>query len=446
MDLNAETSDVLRAEILKAVRAYCALQFKPAVFRPGITPIPASGKVFDGNEMALGVDAVMDFWLTTGHFAKDFEMKFSRRLAVDHAVLTNSGSSANLLAVSSLTSPALGDARLLPADEVITVAASFPTTVNPILQNGAIPVFLDVTLGNYAMDLTHLEDAITSKTKAIIAAHTLGNPFRADQVQAIAKKHHLWFIEDACDALGSTLGGRPVGSFSDLTTFSFYPAHHITMGEGGAVVTPKANLRKILESFRDWGRDCWCDPGKDDTCGKRFQWKLGDLPAGYDHKYTYSHLGYNLKLTDIQAAIGLAQLDKLDSFVAARKRNFSTLYQSLKEFEEFLILPEATEGSDPAWFGFPITLRSEAPFTREDLTRHLNDHKIGTRLLFAGNITKQPYFKGRPYRIAGSLSNTDTVMEKTFWIGVYPGITEDMLAYVSSQFHSFFAAHVFSAK
>ena len=355
----------LREEVFAAVRRF--YEFKHAVqpFVPGVTPIPVSGKVFDEKDLVSLSDSGLDFWLTTGRFAAAFEKKLAQRIGVRHATLVNSGSSANLLAVSALTSPALGEKRLKPGDEVITVAASFPTTINPMIQNRLIPVFLDVELGTYGVKAELLERAVSPKTRAIMIAHTLGNPFDLGAALALAKKHDLWVIEDSCDALGSTYKGKTVGSFGDLATYSFYPAHHITMGEGGAVATDNARLVTQLESFRDWGRDCWCAPGKDNTCGKRFDWQLGELPCGYDHKYTYTNIGYNLKATDMQAAVGLSQIEKLDLFIATRRRNFKLLKEGLARFEEFLILPQATEGSDPAWFGFPITVKDGAPFKRE---------------------------------------------------------------------------------
>ncbi len=428
----------LREAVFQAVREFYAFKHAPKPFIPGVTPVPVSGKVFDEREMTLLADSGLDFWLTTGRFAESFEKRFAKRLGLAHAILTNSGSSANLLAVSALTSPFLGDKRLKPGDEVVTVAASFPTTVNPMLQNRLVPVFVDVELGTYGPTAESLERAVTDKTRAIMIAHTLGNPFELDAAVRLAEKRGLWLIEDSCDALGSTYNGRTVGTFGDLATYSFYPAHHITMGEGGAVATANGRLHKLLESFRDWGRDCWCAPGKDNTCGKRFDWQLGELPCGYDHKYTYSHVGYNLKATDMQAAVGVAQLDKLDGFIAARKRNFKLLHDGLSRFEEHLILPRATPGSDPSWFGFPITVKAGAPFKREKLTLFLESRKIATRLLFGGNILRQPYFKDVPHRVVGSLANTDAVMNGTFWIGVFPGITEEMVAYVLEQFEAFF--------
>jgi CDP-6-deoxy-D-xylo-4-hexulose-3-dehydrase len=427
----------LREAVLSAVRDFQKVKFAPRPFVPGQTPIPPSGKVFDAEEMVSLVDSGLDFWLTTGRFAEKFERDFARRLGLPHALLVNSGSSANLLAVSTLTAPELGHRRLKPGDEVISTAVSFPTTINPIIQCGAVPVLVDAAAPTYDALPEKIAAAVTPKTRAIVLAHTLGNPFDLKAVREIADKHDLWLVEDCCDALGSRHDGNLVSSVGDLATFSFYPAHHITMGEGGAVVTRNGRLKKLLESFRDWGRDCWCAPGVDNTCGKRFGWKLGELPEGYDHKYTYSHLGYNLKATDMQAAVGVAQLDKLDGFIAARRRNFDALKKGLKAHEEFLILPEATPNSEPSWFGFPISVRPGAPFAREKLTAFLESRRIGTRLLFAGNIVRQPYFKDVPHRVVGNLDGSDRVMRDAFWIGVYPGITKTMTDYMVEQFREF---------
>jgi CDP-6-deoxy-D-xylo-4-hexulose-3-dehydrase len=383
------------------------------------------------------VDAALDGWLTTGRFNEQFERRLGEFLGVKHVLTVNSGSSANLVAFMALTSPRLGDRAIRPGDEVIGVAAGFPTTVNPILQAGAVPVFVDVSLPTYNIDAALIEAAITPRTKAIMLAHTLGNPYNLDVVTSLCKQHGLWLIEDCCDALGSTYQGRKVGTFGDIGTLSFYPAHHLTMGEGGAVFTRSAELRKILESFRDWGRDCFCPPGRDNTCCNRFGWKLGDLPQGYDHKYIYSHVGYNLKITDMQAACGLAQLDRLDGFIAARRANFAFLRGRLRSCEEHLILPEATPGTDPSWFGFLLSLRDSSPFRRLDLLNHLNEKRIGTRLLFAGNLVRQPYMAGQSYRVAGELSHTDFVMNQTFWIGVYPGLSETMLDYAATEIERF---------
>jgi CDP-6-deoxy-D-xylo-4-hexulose-3-dehydrase len=429
-------SEDLRRQILHLVGEYCAETFGAKSFTPGASSVPVSGKVFDGAEMRALVDASLDFWLTTGRYAARFEREFARWIGLRECSLVNSGSSANLLAVTALTSPKLGDRRLVPGDEVITLAAGFPTTVNPIIQNGLVPVFVDVALPTYNVDVTRLEGALSPRTRAMVLAHTLGNPFDLDAVTAFARKHDLWLIEDCCDAVGSTYAGRHVGTFGDLATVSFYPAHHITMGEGGAVLTNQPALRSLVNSFRDWGRDCWCDPGCDNTCGKRFEWQLGALPCGYDHKYTYSHIGYNLKLTDMQAAVGVAQLEKLDGFVEARRRNFRALRDGLRGLEEFFLLPEATERAEPSWFGFPIAVRPEAPFTRNQATAHLERNKIATRLLFGGNLTRQPAYREREYRVAGSLDNTDFVMNQVFWIGLYPGITSAMLEHTIDSLHA----------
>jgi CDP-4-dehydro-6-deoxyglucose reductase, E1 len=431
----------LRRQILDLVGDYCGEAFPPRPFLPGESAVPASGKVFDASEMRLLVDSALDFWLTTGRYAAQFERSFARWFGLRECILVNSGSSANLLAVSALTSPELGARRLTPGDEVITVAAGFPTTVNPILQNGLVPVFVDVTVPTYNADVAQLEAALSPRTRAMVFAHTLGNPFDLDAVTAFARRHGLWLIEDCCDAVGSTYRGRKAGAFGDLATVSFYPAHHITMGEGGAVLTNQPLLRKLVESFRDWGRDCWCAPGCDNTCGQRFDRQLGDLPCGYDHKYTYAHIGYNLKLTDMQAAVGVAQLAKLDGFIASRRHNFSRLREGLRELEEFFILPEATEGAEPSWFGFPIAVRPGAPFSRNQVTAWLEDRKIATRLLFGGNLTRQPAYRDSRYRVAGPLANTDFVMDRVFWIGLYPGIVPAMLDHTLETFHALCASH-----
>lgn len=430
------TPDALRARILDLVAEYHRAAYPP---RPAGPPVPISGRVFDADELVTLVDSSLDFWLTTGRYAAEFEATFAAFLGVREAMLCNSGSSANLLAVTALTSPTLGDRRLRPGDEVITVAAGFPTTVNPILQNGGVPVFLDIALGTYDIDTRLLEEAVGPRTRAIALAHTLGNPFDLDAVLAVARRHGLWVVEDNCDALGSTYRGRATGTFGDLATTSFYPAHHITTGEGGCVVTDSPRLAKLVKSFRDWGRDCWCDPGKDNTCGKRFEWTIGDPPVCYDHKYIYSHIGYNLKLTDMQAAVGVAQMRKLPGFVAARKRNWRLLRDGLRPLEEYLVLPEPTPGSDPSWFGFLVTVRPDAPFTRAELVRHLDVGRIGTRPLFAGNLLRQPAYRDIPHRVVGSLATTDLVMDRTFWVGVYPGISEEMIGYVIDRFRSFVA-------
>jgi CDP-6-deoxy-D-xylo-4-hexulose-3-dehydrase len=430
-------SEALRQQILALVQEYYEAEHSQQPFSPGETEVPVSGRVFDATEMVNLVDSSLEFWLTTGRYAEQFEREFSRWMGVRHAILCNSGSSANLLALSALTSPRLGERQVQPGDEVITVAAGFPTTVNPIVQNQLTPVFLDIELGTYNVDVSLLEAAVSPRTKAIMIAHTLGNPFELDAVMAVANKHNLWLIEDNCDAVGSTYKGRLTGSFGHLSTVSFYPAHHITMGEGGCVLTRHPQLKKLVESFRDWGRDCWCAPGVANTCGKRFGWQLGELPEGYDHKYIYSHIGCNLKMTDMQAAVGVAQLEKLPGFIEARKRNWQFLYDGLKQHEEFFILPQATPNSDPSWFGFLLTVRPDAPFSRNELVQFLESNHIATRLLFSGNITRQPAYENLNYRVVGELSNTDTVMNQTFWIGVYPRITPNMIEYVLSVFARF---------
>ena len=421
----------LRQKILALAEEFFEEAFPQREFVPVTTPVPVSGKVIDGGDLAAVIDSALDCWFTTGRFAEDFERKLARFVGVRGASLVNSGSSANLLAVSALTSPKLGDRRLQPGDEVITVAAGFPTTVNPIIQNRLVPVFLDITVPAYEIDVTQLEAARSDKTKAVMIAHTLGNVFDLDAVMEFVKKHNLWLIEDCCDALGSTWKGRKVGTFGDIATISFYPAHHITMGEGGAVLTDKPNLQVIIESFRDWGRDCWCDPGKENTCGKRFDWQLGDLPCGYDHKYTYSHIVYNLKATDMQAALGASQINKLPEFIARRKENFRYLHAALEPWQDCLLLPQATPGADPAWFGFPIGVRENAPFRRNDLARALEEKKIATRLLFGGNLMRQPAYEDSTYRAIGEMRNTDFTMNNVFWVGVYPGLTKPMLDFVA---------------
>lgn len=427
-----------RKRILDLVKEFHRTENPQRPFEPGKTPVPVSGRVYGAEEMVNLVDSSLDFWLTSGRYNDAFEEKLAKFVGVPHALTVNSGSSANLLAVAALTSSSLGDRALKPGDEVISVAAGFPTTVNPLLLYGLVPVFVDVQIPTYNIDPALVEAAVTDKTRAIMIAHTLGNPFDLDEVLRVAKKHNLWLIEDSCDALGSSYKGRKVGTFGDIATVSFYPAHHITTGEGGAVLTRSGELRRLLESFRDWGRDCYCPTGKDNTCGRRFEWKLGDLPEGYDHKYIYSNMGYNLKMTDMQAAVGLAQLDRLPVFIEARKKNFGRLRSGIEKWRDQLILPEATEGADPAWFGFPVTLRSDSPKRRVDLLVHLAKHRIGTRLLFGGNLVRQPYFKGLRYKVAGVLSRTDEVMERTFWLGVFPGLTGEMLDYVIARVGDFF--------
>jgi CDP-6-deoxy-D-xylo-4-hexulose-3-dehydrase len=434
---SSQTEQALREQVFASVQNYYQFKFANKQFVPGQTYIPVSGKVFDDRELVQLVDASLDFWLTTGRYAAEFEQRFAEWMGVKHCLLVNSGSSANLLALSALTSPKLGDKRLQPGDEVITVAAGFPTTVNPIFQNQLVPVFLDVKLPTYDIDTDQLEAAFSSRTRAIMIAHTLGNPFNIEAVMAFAQKHDLWVIEDNCDAVGSLYQGKKTGTFGHLSTASFYPAHHMTMGEGGAVLTNDTRLKKIVESFRDWGRDCWCPPGVDNTCGKRFGWQLGDLPFGYDHKYTYSHVGYNLKMTDMQAAVGCAQLDKLPEFVEKRRQNFDFLYQQLQDLQDVLVLPEAAQNSEPSWFGFLLSVRENAPFTRNALVQYLEEKRIGTRLLFGGNLVRQPLYQGLKYRVVGELGNTDRVMESAFWLGVFPGLTEEMLTYTVSQIREF---------
>jgi len=426
----------IRNEIFDKVKQFYALKCSGS-FIPGTSHIPYAGRVYDEKELIRLVDASLDFWLTAGRYAAQFEKDLAAFLGVKYCLLTNSGSSANLLAVSALTSSKLGDKRLKPGDEVITTACGFPTTLNPILQNKLVPVFLDVELGTYNIRADHIEDSISDKTKAIMVPHTLGNPADLDTIMKLVKKYDLWFIEDNCDALGSRYQGKFTGTFGHISTCSFYPAHHITMGEGGAVCTDDPLLKKIITSFRDWGRDCWCDPGCDNSCGKRFDWKMGDLPGGYDHKYIYSHIGYNLKVTDMQAAIGVEQIRKLSGFIERRKLNFNALYRGLKKYENNLILPHATLHSDPSWFGFPIMVRDEAPFTRDDIVRYLEDHNIATRMLFGGNLLKQPAYEEMKYRAPSALLNTDIVMNNLFWLGVYPGLSKEMLDYVISAVGTF---------
>lgn len=419
-----------RNKLLEMVREYARKEYAPKEFVKGLSSVPVSGRVFDEDDVAALVDSALDFHLTTYRYNDEFEKGLKEFFGLKYALTCNSGSSANLIAVTSLTSHLLKDRALKAGDEVITVAAGFPTTVNPILQNNLVPVFVDVELKTYNVNVEELEKAKSDKTKAVILAHTLGNPFNIQKVREFCDKYNLWLIEDCCDALGSTYNNKKVGTFGDIATLSFYPAHHITMGEGGAVLTDNPILKKAMESIRDWGRDCWCSPGCDDTCRQRFSQKIGDLPYGYDHKYTYSHLGYNLKITDMQAACGVAQLRKINSFIAKRKENFKKIKNKLEKFSKYLILPKEQENSDPSWFGFLISVKEEAPFTRNDIVKYLNDNKIGTRLLFAGNIIKQPYMIGRNYRIVGELTNSDFIMNNTFWIGVYPGIDDSMIDYI----------------
>jgi CDP-6-deoxy-D-xylo-4-hexulose-3-dehydrase len=441
--IDADSLDrLLRAtvKLFAGVHSEIAVERRPR-FDPGNVHIPASGKVVGKPEVSNMIDASLDAWLTTGRFNAEFESRLAQFVGVPHAMTVNSGSSANLVAFATLTSPKLGERAIKPGDEVITVAASFPTTVNPILQHGAIPVFVDVDIPTYNIDVAKLDAALSEKTRAIMVAHTLGNPFNLKAVTEFARRHRLWLIEDCCDALGAEYEGRRVGTFGDLATLSFYPAHHITMGEGGAVLISNLELKPIAESFRDWGRDCYCAPGEENTCGKRFCWKLGDLPFGYDHKYTYAHVGFNLKITDMQAACALAQMDRLEGFIGARRRNFAFLKERLRTVEEFMILPEATANSNPSWFGFLLTLRDHVDTRRVELVEYLDQYKIGTRQLFAGNLTRQPSMVGRNYRVAGELINTDVIMNNTFWIGVYPGLTEEMLDYVAGKIEAYFGVN-----
>lgn len=428
--------ETLRMKALDATRKYAELHLRDREFIPGVTPVPVSGKVLDPSDFVNLVDSSLDGWFTAGRFTEDFQRGIAKYVGVRKSLFVNSGSSANLAALSALTSPKLGKRALKPGDEVLTVAMGFPTTVNPILQNGLVPVIVDIELGTYDAMGDMLEEAIGLKTKAIMMAHTLGNPFNLDLVKSLCEKHDLWLIEDNCDALGSTYRGKRTGSFGDLATLSFYPAHHITTGEGGAVLVKSPLVAKQVESFRDWGRDCYCETGHDNTCKKRFEWSLGDLPKGYDHKYTYSHIGYNLKATDMQAALGLSQLAKVDYFVQRRKENFKYLSEKLAGVKG-LILPKPTEHSDPSWFGFPITLHPDLDVNREDLLRHLDSNKIGTRLMFAGNLTRQPAYRNVDFRLVGDLTNTDVVMNRSFWVGVYPGLTAEMLDYQSQAISSF---------
>jgi CDP-6-deoxy-D-xylo-4-hexulose-3-dehydrase len=432
----------LRDEILAKVREYYEVTWADRSFEPGADQVPVSGRVFDAEELVLLVDSALDFWLTTGRYAHQLERGLADYLGVRHAILTNSGSSANLLALSALTSPKLGDRQLRPGDEVLTVAAGFPTTVNPIIQNGLVPVFVDVDLktGNVATD--QLEAAVGKRTRAVMMAHTLGNPFDLDAVTELCRRHDLWLIEDNCDALGSTYRGRLTGTFGDLATLSMYPAHHITTGEGGCVFTNKGAIKVLVESFRDWGRDCWCEPGKENTCGKRFRWQLGDLPEGYDHKYIYSHIGYNLKMTDMQAAVGVAQLEKLPSFIASRRENWQRLREALAVHEEYLVMPEPTPNSDPSWFGFKLIVRDEAPFSRTQLVEYLQEHGVATREMFAGNLLRQPAYSQIEHRVVGELTNTDTIMKSAFWIGVYPGITSEMIDHMIDVMERFVSRRV----
>lgn len=427
----------IRKLIFKQIEELYKLRNNSEKFVAGESKIPYSGRVYDEKEMINLVDASLDFWLTAGRYATQFEEEFAMFLGIKHCILTNSGSSANLLAISALTSPKLEKRGLKQGDEVITTACAFPTTVNPIIQNNLIPVFLDVDVGTYNIQADKIEKALSEKTKAIFLAHTLGTPFNLDRVLEICEGYNLWLIEDNCDALGSKYNGQYTGTFGHIATFSFYPAHHITMGEGGALVTNDSQLKRLIESFRDWGRDCWCEPGHDNTCGKRFEWQLGSLPYGYDHKYIYSNIGYNLKITDMQAAVGMAQLKKLPGFIKARKENYRLLSEGLKKYEYYLTLPKVTDKSDPCWFGFPITIKENAPFSRIEIVNYLEENKIATRLLFAGNIIRHPSFETVKFRVYNNLRNTDFIMNNTFWIGVYPGLTNEMIDYILSKFNEF---------
>ncbi len=428
-------ADDLRSSILGLVDRFSAANWTAKPFEPGVTPVPVAGRVFEGSDVRHAVDAALDFWLTTGRFAEDFESRLETYTGTRHAILVNSGSSANLLALSALTSPKLGARRLRPGDEVITCATGFPTTVNPILQNALVPVFVDVDLPTGNADPNRIEAAIGPKTRAIFLAHTLGNPFDLDAVRALADRHDLFVIEDCCDALGAEWNGRRVGSFGDLATLSFYPAHHITTGEGGAVLTSDGRLKTIVESLRDWGRDCWCEPGHDDTCHKRFGWKLGDLPEGYDHKYIYSHIGYNLKLTDLQAAIGVAQMEHLPEFVAARRRNHAAYTTLLGDLPD-IVLPRALPSATPSWFGFTVLLDARSRLARRELVKRLEARRIGTRMLFGGNLIRQPAYAEAVYRVAGSLERSDAMMDRAFWVGVFPGLTPAMVDFVASEIRS----------
>lgn len=433
-----QTTDSLRKQIADLVEQYAKVQYAEKLFIAGQTPIPPSGKVIGATELQYMVDASLDGWLTTGRFNEQFEKELAAFIGIKHLITVNSGSSANLVAFSTLTSPKLGERAIKKGDEVIGVAAGFPTTVNPIVQFGAIPVFVDVDMATHNIDADLIEAAITPKTKAIMLAHTLGNPFNLAKVKALCEKYSLWLVEDCCDALGAKFDGKMVGTWGDIATLSFYPAHHMTMGEGGAVFTNNSELISIAESFRDWGRDCYCKPGCDNTCGTRFSMKLGSLPAGYDHKYTYSHLGYNLKITDMQAACGLAQLKRLPEFIAKRNSNFEYLKNRLESLSEYIDVAKPTENSEPSWFGFPITVKDSAGVNRTDLTKYLDQYKIGTRLLFAGNLIRQPYFHNLEYKVVGELTNTDNTMNNTIWVGIYPGLNTEHLDYIAQKLEEFF--------
>jgi len=433
-----KTTEELRLEIASLVQEFADLKYKQKTFEPGKSIVPPSGKVIGATELQYMVDASLDGWLTTGRFNDQFEKELANFIGVKNLITVNSGSSANLVAFATLTSPKLGDRAIKKGDEVIGVAAGFPTTVNPVVQFGAIPVFVDVDLKTHNVNADLIEAAITPKTKAIMLAHTLGNPYNLKKVKELSDKYNLWLIEDCCDALGAEYEGQHVGTFGDIATCSFYPAHHITMGEGGAVFSNNSELMTIAESFRDWGRDCYCKPGCDDTCGKRFDQQLGSLPQGYDHKYTYSHLGYNLKISDMQAACGLAQLKRLPEFIKKRNANFAYLSNRLSTLTDFIELTTPTENSKPSWFGFPITVKGDSGVNRVDLTKYLDQNKIGTRLLFAGNLTRQPYFEDIEYRVVGDLINTDITMSRTLWLGIYPGLDTTQLDYIAEKMEDFF--------
>jgi CDP-6-deoxy-D-xylo-4-hexulose-3-dehydrase len=431
-----------RSEIRRLVKEYYQQAFKAQAFVPGQTPVHYAGRVFNEAELLNAVDAILDFWLTAGRFAKEFETKLAEYLQLEYAMLVNSGSSANLLALTALTSHLLGDRRLRPADEVITVAAGFPTTVNPIIQNGMIPVFVDIEVGTYNIRPEDVKAAIGPKTRAIFLAHTLGNPYDLDAISEIAQEYELFLVEDCCDALGSTYKGRQVGTFGQVSTFSFYPAHHITLGEGGAVATDDDKIARAVKSLRDWGRDCYCHPGENNRCGKRFSGQYGNLPYGYDHKYVYSHIGYNLKATDMQAAIGVEQLKKLPDFCARRRKNFSLWQEGLSQWTDLFILPQATDGADPAWFAYPIAVRGNAGFSRTELTNFLDENRIETRNLFGGNLLRQPAYQDIIYRVSGSLENSDTIMNNTFFLGTYPGLSNEMIDYSLSTIAAFLGSRL----
>lgn len=428
-----------RQEILSLVADYYSQAFPAREFVPGETAVRYAGRVFDEEELTNAVDSSLDFWLTSGRYAEKFEKELAEFLKIKYCMLTNSGSSANLLAISALTSPQLGEKRLRPGDEVVTTACGFPTTLNTIIQNNLTPVFIDVELRTYNVDISKIEEAITKKTKAIFVAHTMGNPVNVEKILKVVKKHNLWFVEDNCDALGSKYKGKYTGTFGHISTCSFYPSHHITMGEGGAVLTDDRLLHKIILSLRSWGRDCWCEPGHDNTCGKRFLQQHGRLPFGYDHKYVFSHIGYNLKITDMQAAVGCAQLKKLNGFIQARKKNFDYLYNHLKQYKKYFILPETQRNSEPSWFGLPLLIREDAPFSRADIVQYLEENKIATRMLFGGNLIRQPAYEQLTYRLVGKLVNTDLVMSNLFWIGVYPGLKGEHIRYMAKVFDRFFS-------